>query len=58
MTNSVEIWVCDKVKVCGWKGLYNNLKQIPHKKFPNATQGVCPKCGCRRFRIRREGLND
>jgi hypothetical protein len=37
---------CSKVRKCGWKGMQSDLVGVPHKKWKNATQLVCPKCGC------------
>jgi hypothetical protein len=37
---------CSKVRKCGWKGMQSDLVGVPHKKWENATQLVCPKCGC------------
>ena len=31
---------------CNWTGTEHGLASVPHKKFKNATQSVCPKCGC------------
>lgn len=56
MNRLTEIWFCDRTKKCGWNGQYSELKQIPHPKFENATQGVCPKCAGKRFYVRKEGI--
>ena len=37
---------CSKVRKCGWKGMHSDLVGVPHKKWENAKQLVCPKCGC------------
>jgi hypothetical protein len=37
---------CSKTRKCGWKGVHSELVGVPHKKWANAQQLVCPKCGC------------
>ena len=36
---------CGKMK-CKWRGLETDLVSITHRKIYNATQSVCPTCGC------------
>ncbi len=36
---------CGKMK-CKWRGYETDLSEIPHPKWQNATQLVCPTCGC------------
>jgi hypothetical protein len=39
---------CGKMK-CKWRGYETDLASVPHPKFANATQSVCPTCGCESY---------
>ncbi|MDW3682957.1 hypothetical protein RA280_14605 [Cupriavidus sp. CV2] len=37
---------CTRTRACRWKGMESDLVGVPHKTIKQATQKVCPKCGC------------
>lgn len=41
---------CGK-RACKWRGNERELKRIPHRKFANCEQLVCPLCGCDNYYI-------